>query len=168
MLKRKFVPVALSGLLFASPLVMAVDEHHPEKAAEVTQDAPSLENAPGDAATAPSGMMKPGMMSGRQNTDIQGGTMMMGRPGMMKGGPGMMGNRGGMMRRMMMGGQQGGGEMMGPGMMKGGSGMMGQGGGHGMGGHGMMRKHQQVLNRLDLLDARMAKIEAMLERLMLR
>ena len=88
----------------------------------------------------------------------------------------MMGNRGGMMRQMMMEGQQGGsGMMMGQG---GGNKMMGQGGmmsrgmkgGHGKGmmGHRTMRKHQQVVNRLDLLDARLAKIETMLERLMQR
>ena len=150
---KNFASVALSGLLFASPLVMAVEEHHPENADEVTQDAPSMEKAPGDAAVASSGMMGAGMM---------------------KGGPAMMGNRSGMMRQMMMGGQQGGSGMMqgGPGMMMGQGGMMSRGmkGGHGKGmmGHGMMRKHQQVVNRLDLLDARLAKIETMLERLMLR
>lgn len=66
---------------------------------------------------------------------------------------------------------------MGSGMMQGNSDTMGQGGmmsqgmkgghGHGMG-HGMMQKHQQLVSRLDLLDARMAKIEAMLERLLQR
>lgn len=162
MLKKIFVPVALSGLLFASPLVMAVDEHHPEEDAEVTQDAPSLEEVSEAAAATTDSMMKPGMMSGGQNTDNQGG-MMMGRPGMMGPGmmkcsPAMMGSRGGMMHKMKMGSQQGG-DGQGAGMMQGGSGMMGQG--------GMMRKHQQMMNRLDLLDARMAKIEAMLERLML-
>ena len=161
MLKKNIISVALSGLLFSSPLVMAVEEHHPENADEVTQDAPSMEKAPGDAAVATSGMMGAGMM---------------------KGGPAMMGNRSGMMRQMMMGGQQGGGGMMqgGPGMMMGQGGnkvmaqggMMSQGmkGGHGKGmmGHGMMRKHRQVVNRLDLIDARLAKIETMLERLMQR
>lgn len=141
MFKRKLVSTALFGLLFVSPFAMAVDEHHPENAAEVTQEA-SGQEAPGDASVAPSGMMKPGMMPMTQG--------------------------GGMMGKMMMGGQKGGG-----GMMQGGSGMMGQGGmmSHGMkGGHykGMMRKHQQVVNRLDMLDARMAKIEVMLERLMQR
>jgi hypothetical protein len=161
MLKKIFVPVALSGLLFANPLVMAVDEHHPEEEAEVTQDAVSMKEASEDSAATTNSMMEPGMMSGGQNTDTQGG-MMMGRPGMMgpgmmKGGPGMMGSHGGMMRQMKMGSQQGG-DGQGGSMMKGGSGMMGQG--------GMMRKHQQVMNRLDLLDARMAKIETMLEHLM--
>jgi len=181
MLKKKFIPVALSSLMFVSPFVMAVDEHHPEKASEVTQDVPAVEKVSVDATVVPSGTMKPGMMSMGQNTDQPSGTMMMGRPGMMgpgmtsgkqsgesqsgkmgpgmmMGGPGMMGNRGGMMR--------GGSSMMGQG------GMMSQGmkGGHGKGmmGHGMMPKHQQVVNRLDLLDARMAKIEAMLERLIQR
>ena len=42
----------------------------------------------------------------------------------------------------------------------------GQGGGqHGKGGHD---KHQQVVQRLDMIEARMAKIEAMLEILMRR
>ena len=163
MLNKLFVPVALSSLLIASPLVMAVDEHHPEEDAEVTQDAPSLEEAPEAAAVTTTSMMNPGMMSGGQNIDSQGG-MMMGRPGMM--GPcmmkcraAMMGSHGGMMRQMKMGSQQGG-DGQGGGMMQGGSGMMGQG--------GMMRKNQQVMNRLDLLDARMAKIETLLERLMQR
>ena len=47
---------------------------------------------------------------------------------------------------------------------------------HGQGKHGASAKHggrhhgfhQQVLNRLDLMDARLVKIEAMLERLMKR
>lgn len=138
MFKRNIFPVVLSGLLFASPFAMAVDEHHPENATEVAQDAPE-QNAADDVVAVPSGMMMP------------------------------MNQGGGMMGKMMAGGQKGGG-----GMMQGRSGMMGQGGGmmsHGMkGGHdkGMMRKHQQVVNRLDMLDARMAKIEVMLERLMQR
>ena len=37
-----------------------------------------------------------------------------------------------------------------------------------MDGQGMMQKHQDVLNRIDLLDARLAKIETLLERLMQR
>ena len=168
MLKKLFVPVALSGLLIASPLAMAVDEHHPEEDAEVTQDAVSLEEVSEAAAATPNSMMEPGMMSGGENTDTQGG-MMMGRPGMMGPGmmgpgmmkcrPAMMGSHGGMMRQMKMGSQPGG-DGQGGGMMQGGSGMMGQG--------GMKRKQQQVMNRLDLLDARMAKIETMLEHLMQR
>jgi hypothetical protein len=43
-------------------------------------------------------------------------------------------------------------------------------GGHGKGGHGggMKEKYQQVVNRLDLMEARLAKIEAMLEILLKR
>ena len=73
-------------------------------------------------------------------------------PNSVKPGMGMMGNPK-MMRQMMAGGK------MSPGMMQGRSGMMR---------HDMMRKHQQVLNSLDLLDARMVKIEALLERLLKR
>ena len=86
------------------------------------------------------GMMQKGMMGGMQG---MGG----GPSGMMQGGPGMMG----------MGG-----------MMKGGQGMgckMHQGM---KGGHGMMQKHRDLENRLDLSDARLAKIETLLERLMQR
>jgi len=46
----------------------------------------------------------------------------------------------------------------------------GQGGKHGGGQHGKGKhdKHEQVVRRLDLIEARMAKIEAMLESLMRR
>ena len=37
-----------------------------------------------------------------------------------------------------------------------------------MGGQGMMQMHLQLVTRLDLLDARLAKIEALFERLMQR
>ncbi|MEL0586412.1 MAG: hypothetical protein AAES65_16200 [Candidatus Thiodiazotropha sp. (ex. Lucinoma kazani)] len=136
MLKKKMIPVVLSSLLLTSPIILAVDEHHPEEAAENTQGVPSVEKAPADAKVISSGtmMMRPGMMSGQQSGDSQGGMMA----------PGMMG-QGGMMSKGMKGGQ-----------------------GKGMMGHGMMHKHQQVINRLDLLDARMAKIETMLERLLQR
>jgi len=105
--------------------------------------AEAAQEDPRGASVAPGSVMKPGMMSMTQG--------------------------GGMMGKMMLGGQKGRG-----GMMQGSSGMMGHGGGmmsHGKkGGHdkGMMRKHQQIVNRLDMLDARMAKIEVMLERLMQR
>ena len=180
MFKKKIVSVALSSLLLASPLAMAVDEHHPEQASEASQDNPVVENRPADTPAVTDSPMQPGMMSMGQGTGQSSGGMMMGGPGMMMGSPGMMGNRGGMMRQMMMGNQKGSDAqsgMMGSGMMQGNSGPMGQGGmmsqgmkgghGHGMG-HGMMQKHQQLVSRLDLLDARMAKIEAMLERLLQR
>ena len=60
------------------------------------------------------------------------------------------------------------------------TGMMRRGKGHQGGGHGGMKhgggqhgkgkheKHEQVLQRLDMIEARMAKIEAMLESLMRR
>ena len=58
------------------------------------------------------------------------------------------------------------------GMMRGGGqhgkgqgGMMRGGGQHGKGGH---EKHRQVVQRLDMIEVRMAKIEAMLEILMRR
>ena len=64
----------------------------------------------------------------------------------------------------------------GPGKMKGrGSGMMGKcmrGGGHGMmgkgmqgGSHGMMGRHKDLTARLDLMEARLAKMETLLERM---
>jgi len=87
----------------------------------------------------------------------------------------------GMMQKGMMGGMQGMGSGPGSGMMQGGPGMMGMGGmmkgSPGMGckmhqgmkgGHGMMQKHRDLENRLDLIDARLAKIETLLERLMQR
>ena len=48
---------------------------------------------------------------------------------------------------------------------KGQGGMKHGGGQHGKGGH---EKHRQVVQRLDMIEARMAKIEAMLEILMRR
>ena len=147
--KNQLIPLALSSLLLASPLAIAEAPQPPETTAEgpasVATPVPAPTEAPGDAApgsepsaTQGSGMMQPGMSG-------QGGGMMM--PGMMQGGPGMMG----------MGG-----------MMKGGQGMgckMHQGM---KGGHGMMQKHRDLENRLDLIDARLAKIETLLERLMQR
>ena len=73
---------------------------------------------------------------------------------------------------MMTGGQPGqGSPMMGGGMM----GMMhgGKGGGMGMKGcsgegHGMAERYNRLLGRLDLLEARMAMMQTMLERLMER
>ena len=105
----------------------------------------------------------------------------MGGPGMMMGGggmkdmtrcgKGMMGGQGmmgkGMMGKGMMGGS--GGDDEGAGMM-GGGGMMhgGKGGMMGGGKGGMQERYRELRDRLDLLDARMAKIETMLERLLQR
>jgi hypothetical protein len=81
-----------------------------------------------------------------------GTTQLMPGKGMMRGG-GLHGKgQGGMMRG---GGQHG----------KGQGGMMRGGGQHGKGGH---EKHRQVIQRLDMIEVRMAKIEAMLEILMRR
>ena len=96
------------------------------------------------------------------------------------GGPGMMGGpRGGMMPGMMMGrgkGQRGGMGMGRQAMMgqmddddDGQSGMMMGRGGRGEGrGHGKREEYRKLMGRLDLLEARMAKIETMLERLLER
>ena len=57
------------------------------------------------------------------------------------------------------------------GMMHGGDGGggMGHGGGHGDGhGKGMHERYRKLMTRLDLLEARMAKMEIMLERLLER
>jgi len=48
---------------------------------------------------------------------------------------------------------------------QGGMGMMGKGMHGGQGGMGMMGKHKQVVSSLDIIDARLAKIEVLLERL---
>ena len=195
MLKKKFVPIALSGLLFASPLVLAEEAHHPEEAvpASVATEQP----AEPTAAKSPDPADTGGMMMGGQGMMGRGGKMGMmeggqgGGMGMMGGGKGggmgmMGGGKGGGMG-MMQGGQGGGMGMMGGGK-GGGMGMMGGGKGGGMGmmhgskgggigmmgggmgghGHGMKEKHRKLIGRLDLLEARMAKIETMLERLLLR
>ena len=54
------------------------------------------------------------------------------------------------------------------GMRHRGKGMYGMRHGPGPGGMGRGERHQQVVERLDMIEARMAKIEAMLERLMIR
>lgn len=166
MLNKRFGPLALSALLIASPLLLAEEAHQHSQAAPTatTEAAPPAEGkvAPSAGTTmaeavpmgAPGVMPQQGVMSEPENDTDQGSATTQ-----MQGGPGMMG--GGKMGRGMMG--HGGGGMMG----HGGGRTMG-GGDHGMGGHGMMKKHQEVLNRLDLLEARLAKIEVMLERLMQR
>jgi hypothetical protein len=164
-----FVPMTLAGLLLASPIVMAVEANHPDEEGAVTADesgaglvavetvettdeSPSAEQpaAMGGPGMMDQGMMGQGMMGGQQ-TEASSAAAGTTRPGM------------GMGRSGMMGGQQGQG---------GGMGMMRQG----MMGGGMMDKpkrgvaemHQQVLGRLDLLEARLAKVETMLERLLQR
>ena len=87
------------------------------------------------------------------STTVSPGTpQLMPGKGMMHGGGQRGKGQGGMMRG---GGQHG----------KGQGGMMRGGGQHGKGGH---EKERQVVQRLDMIEARMAKIEAMLEILMRR
>jgi len=87
--------------------------------------------------------------------------------GMMHGGKcGVMGMMGkGMMGQGMMAGMERGEDQGGMGMMgHGGKGMMGcPGGEHGMGG-----RYRELMGRIDLLEARMAKMETLLERLIQR
>ena len=161
MLEKQLVPMVLSALLLASPLALAEEAHHPEQAGAETKSATTLDApaakesgdaaADSESATTPAPGMPPPGMAG------QGGGMMM--PGMMH-------------KRMMAGmqGMQGMGGMMGRGPMMGcmhgmGGNMMKKGM---MGGPGMMQMHQQVVTRLDLIDARLAKIEALFGRLMQR
>lgn len=151
MLKNQLVPMTLSALLLASPLAMAEEAHHPEQSGE--------EAAPASTAVTPATEGSGDAAAGTNPATTEGsGTMQ----------PGMAGQGGGMTMPGMMGGMQGMGGGPGRGMMKGGQGMgckMHQGM---KGGHGMMQKHRDVLNRLDLIDARLVKIEALLERLIQR
>ena len=150
MLTKRFVPLALSSLLTASPLLLAEESHqHDQAAPTVTAAAPPADVKAAAAVGMPTGtpgnVAQQGTTSEPADDTDQGGGMTQ-----MRSGRGIMGHgRGGKMDH-------------------GGGGMMGGGGDHGMGGHGMMKKHQEVLNRLDLLEARLAKIEVMLERLMQR
>jgi hypothetical protein len=166
MLKSTFAPLALAGLLVASlpafSQEMAVQPDQDE--APASDPAADEGQAPEAAAPAEGGgaMMMPGMMGQGMSGQGKAGQGMMG-PGMMgqgKMGQGMKGCRTGM------GGMKG---------MKPGS--MGQGGMMGMGAmkgcsadHCDMSKKQyrELMGRLDVLEARMAKIDAMLERLLER
>ncbi len=178
MLKKQLVPAVLSGLLLASPLVMAEEAHHPEKAtAMVEQGAGAGESAEAGGEAMPAG---PGaiVLGGQQEGEAPPAGSTMG-PGMMMGrGMGKGGCMMGMMRRGKMAGMQDGAGQGGMKMCHGGKmGMMhgGKGGGmkgcgchRGGKGHGMHEKHRKLIGRLDLLEARLAKIETMLERLLQR
>jgi hypothetical protein len=166
MFTKKFMPVILTGLLFASQPVLSeepvVQPEQGEVAAVVMVEA--VDPAQVQETAVPAGGMGtdgPGM-----TTDEQGGAdkteSMAMTPGMM--GPGKKGCR------MAMGGMKG---MMPGGMAKGG--MMGGGMGTGcktgccMGHSGITKKqYRELMGRLDVLDARMTKIDAMLERLLER
>jgi len=154
----RFVSLAMSALLLASPLVMAEVTQTPAPtgmgpAAEPvgTEQAPSTETT---APQKPEGMTKntpdatkagkgPGasMPMDMMGTESKGGTMKSGMPGDREGQTPMMGGAG-MMNMMDMG-------------MKGG--MKG-------GGDTDTQHYREVMGRLDLLDARLSKIDAMLER----
>jgi hypothetical protein len=166
MFTKKFIPVVLTGLLFASQPVLSeepvVQPEQGEVAAVVTVEAADPAQVQETAAQA-GGMEAagPGMtMDEPGSADNSVGMAM--QPGMM--GPGKKGCRVGM------GGMKG---MMPGGMGKGG--MMGGGMGAGcktgccMGYSGISKKqYRELMGRLDVLDARMAKIDAMLERLLQR
>ena len=166
MFTKRFIPVFLAGLVFASQPVLSeeavVQPEQGEVAAVVTLEA--VDPAQVQETAAPAGGMEtdsPGMTTDEQGgADMPGGMAM--QPGMM--GPGMKGCR------MGMGGMKG---MMPGGMGKGA--MMGCGTGAGcktgccMGHPGITKKqYRELMGRLDVLDARMAKIDAMLEHLLER
>ena len=139
MFNKTLTSMAFSALMFTAPLALAEEAHHPEEG--VTAGTP-----PTTAATPSSGM-------------TSGGAGMMG-PGM------------GMMNQGM--GKSGGMGMMGQGMGQGGGmGMMGRGAGKGdamgmSGGCPRVAERRAKLDRVDLLEARLAKIETLLERLATR
>jgi hypothetical protein len=127
----------------------ADEAHHPDdgQAAATTAmaTAPTGNDGASDTPPAmPAGQGVMPMMGMGHMPGNQGGMPMMGR---------MMGMSG------MPAGQQGGMPMMNR-MM--GKGMMGKAM---HGGHGMMAMHNQVLSRLDLMEARLAKMEVLLERM---
>jgi len=166
MFTKKLIPVVLTGLLFASQPVLSeepvVQPEQGDVAAVVTLE--TVDPAQVQETAAPAGGTEtdgPGMTMDEQgNPDMTGGMAM--QPGMM--GPGKKGCR------MGRGGMKG---MMPGGMDKGA--MMGGGMGTGcktgccMGRSGITKKqYRELMGRLDVLDARMAKIDAMLERLLER
>jgi hypothetical protein len=175
MFTKKFISVVLTGLLFASQPVLSeepvVQAEQGEVAAVVTLEA--VDPAQVQETAAPAGEMEtdgPGMTTDEQSSPDKTEGMAM-PSGMM--GPGKKGCRMGKggMKGMMhsgMGGMGG----MGKGGMKG---MMPGGMSEGcktgccMGHSGITKKqYRELMGRLDVLDARMAKIDAMLERLLER
>lgn len=154
--QRMLVTCMAIGLGVSS--VHAEEAHHPGADSEsgTAEAAQSLQPpAPADSAGTGMNMMGQGMagnqggmgmMGGMQKNDRGQDAMGMGRGGMM----GMMHSGKGSGMGMMHGGQ-------------GNAGMMGHamGGGHQM----MMDKHQEVVSQLNLIEARLAKIEVLLERI---
>jgi hypothetical protein len=173
MRKTSLVSLSLSALLLASPLIMAVEAHHPEEGAMTAEESAAVEASgegaaetlasPGAMTTGDQEAMGSGMMEAEEaGESSQPGAM---GPGMTMGGPGMMRpgmGKGGCMGMMPQGGKDArpGGMM---GMMHG-----GMGGGMGMRHGGKHENDRELIGRLDLLEARMAKIEVMLERLLQR
>ncbi|MGB7934648.1 MAG: hypothetical protein WCH04_20975 [Gammaproteobacteria bacterium] len=164
MFTKKLISVVLTGLLFASQSVLSeepvVQPEQGEVAAVVTVEAVDPGQVQETAAPA-AGMQtdEPGMTVDEPGSADKSEGMAM-QPGMM--GPGKKGCR------MGKGGMGG----MGKGGMKG---MMPGGMGEGCKTGGCMshsgitkKQYRELMGRLDVLDARMAKIDAMLERLLAR
>jgi hypothetical protein len=154
---KRLVPVALCGLLLASPLVPAEEAvvQAPQGGtgssgeATATGQAPETK-APTEGMTKDQGMMGAQGMAPEQGNTGKSGDMAM-QPGMgVPGKPWCHRGKVGM-KGMMQGGGMGKGGMMG-----------------GCVGHGGMTQEQfrELNGRLAVLDARMAKIEVMLERLL--
>jgi hypothetical protein len=172
MFMKIFIPVALAGLLFANQPVFAEEMAAQPEQGEVATVVSVEAVDPGQVqeAAVPAGadetLAGPGTTTDEQVSADKNEGMAM-QPGMMQ--PGMMGP--GMPGcRMGKGGMKG---MM-PGAM-GRGGMMGSGIGKGcktgcaMGCAGITREqYRELMGRLDVLDARMVKIDAMLERLLKR
>ena len=182
--KRMLVTCLALGLGIST--AYAEEAHHPDTDPAALADATTQEVTTIGATVTPdvtmsgksssTGMMGKGMPGGPGGMGMMGQGMQGGQGGMGMMGKGMQGGQGGMgmMGKGMQGGQGGMG-MMGKGG-QGGMGMMGQGmhrgqGGMGMmgkgmhGGMGMMKKHQQVVSQLNLIEARLAKMELLLERM---
>jgi len=166
MFTKKLMPVVLTGLLFASQPVLSeeavVQPEQGDVAAVVTLEAVDPgqveETAAPAAGTETDGS---GTTTDEQSGADKTGGMAM-QPGMM--GPGMKGCRMGKngMKGMMPGG-------MGNGGMTGGGMGAGCKTGCRMGRSGITKnQYRELMGRLDVLDARMAKIDAMLERLLER
>ena len=166
MFTKRFIPVFLTGLVFASQPVLSeesvVQPEQGDVAAVVTLEA--VDPAPLQETTAAVGETETdgaGMTTDEQGSSDMTGEMAM-QPGMM--GPGKKGcrmGRGGMKGMMPSG--------MGKGAMMAGDTGAGCKTGCCMSHSGITKKqYRELMGRLDVLDARMVKIDAMLERLLER
>jgi len=166
MFMKRLIPVALTSLLFSCPLALA------EETAGQPAQGGTEAGAPAAAAETGQAQETAGPASGME----MGSPGMMGGPGMIMGAPGAGDKSQGMA---MEPGMQGAGKE-GCHMGKGGKmGMMHGGPGGDMGKGGMMggcrgqagvtqQQYRELIGRLDRLDARMAKIDIMLEKLLER